>query len=322
MKRALITGAAGFVAKHLIKELEDNGYEVIKTDRMGSGDMVKMNILDQEEVLSVLNIYKPSAIFHLAAFAFVPTSFKVPGMVDAVNHGGTRHILEAVGALGIDCTVQVACSSEEYGLVLENEVPIKETNPLRPLSQYAVSKVAADFTCYQYFRSYGIKTIRTRAFNHTGPGRGEQYMTSTFAKQIAEIEAGFNPNKIIQVGDLTSIRDFTDVRDTVRAYRLLVEKGEPGEVYNIATGEGHTAQEVLDTLISLANPEAMKDLQIVQDPARMRPSDVKILIGDCSRLKAATGWEPSYKFKQTMSDLLDYWREKINENVQDKTAIC
>ncbi len=317
--KALVTGAEGFVGGHLVKELESAGYEVIKCSRLPKEGYVELNIVNPEQVIQVLNTYKPEYIFNLAALAFVPTSWREPQMVMAINHGGLVNILEACIALGLTNTViQNACSSEEYGLVLPDEVPITENNPLRPQSPYAVSKIAADYSLYQYSKSFGLKTIRTRAFNHTGPGRGEAYMTGTFAKQIALIEHGFNPDKTIRVGDLTSVRDFTDVRDTVRAYRLLAEKGTPGEVYNIGTGVGHTAQEVLDTLLSFVNEKLHKEIKVEKDQQRMRPSDVPVLICDCTRLKEATGWEPSYEFKQTLLDLLNYYRDEVGKHIIDK----
>ena len=191
-------------------------------------------------------------------------------------------------------------------MVYPDEVPIKETNPLRPLSPYAVSKVAQDLMGYQYFQSYGIKAIRTRAFNHTGPRRGHVFVTSNFAKQIAEIEAG-KKEPIISVGNLDAKRDFTDVRDTVRAYWLAAEKGEPGEVYNIASNRTITIQALLDNLLALSD----KKIDVRQDPDRMRPSDVEILWGDASKLEKATGWKPEIPFEKTLEDTLNWWRERV-----------
>ena len=202
--------------------------------------------------------------------------------------------------------IQIACSSEEYGMVFPNEVPIRETNPLRPLSPYAVSKVAMDYLGYQYFESYKLRIVRTRGFNHTGPRRGETFAESTFAKQIALIEKG-KQEPIIFVGNLEAERDYTDVRDMVRAYTLAVEKCDPGEVYNICTGKAFQMKAVLDMLLSFSNVK----VQIKQDPARMRPSDVPILIGDNSKFVAKTGWKPEIPFEKTLKDLLDYWRARV-----------
>ena len=204
-----------------------------------------------------------------------------------------------------DAVIQIAGSSEEYGLVHENETPIKETNQLRPLSPYAVSKVAQDLLGYQYHKSYGIKTVITRAFNHEGPRRGEVFSTSNFAKQIAEIERGAEP--VIQVGNLDSSRDFTDVRDVVRAYTVAVEKCDYGEAYNICSGKAWKISEMLKLLLSMST----KKIEIREDPARMRPSDVQLLLGDFSKFHKKTGWKPEIPFDKTMKDLLDYWRKLV-----------
>ena len=190
-------------------------------------------------------------------------------------------------------------------MVYPEELPVRETNPLRPLSPYGVSKVALDRLAYQYHKSYGLRTVVTRAFNHTGPRRGDVFVTSNFAKQIAEIEKGKEP--IIYVGNLNAKRDFSDVRDVVRAYWLALQKCEFGEVYNICSEKVGTIQEVLNLLLSMTD----KNIELKQDPFRMRPSDVEILLGDCSKFKKQTGWEPTIPFEKTLEDLLEYWRERV-----------
>lgn len=197
-------------------------------------------------------------------------------------------------------------SSEEYGLVKPNEIPVKETNPFRPLSPYAVSKVAMDMLGYQYFKSYGMRIVRTRAFNHTGPRRGEFFVSSNFAKQIAEIEKG-KKEPILFVGNLETKRDFSDVRDVVRGYLLAVQKGEPGEVYNICSGKARGINQVLEMLLKLSKTR----VKVKKDPARMRPSDILVLQGDCSKFKKKTGWKPEISFEKTLKDLLEYWRERV-----------
>jgi GDP-4-dehydro-6-deoxy-D-mannose reductase len=194
-------------------------------------------------------------------------------------------------------------------MVYPEETAIKETNPLRPLSPYAVSKVAQDYLGYQYYQSYGLHIVRTRTFNHTGPRRGEHFVTSNFAKQIAQIELGLQQPTLF-VGNLQAQRDFTDVRDVVRAYWLALEKGEPGEVYNIASGNAITIEEMLQTLLSLTDMR----INIETDPARLRPSDVEILLGDSSAFRTKTGWVPEIPFERTMEDLLNYWRQVLREN--------
>src|SRR6185295_8157998 len=224
----------------------------------------------------------------------------------AINAQGQINLFEAVRELELDPVIQIACSSEQYGLVHPDETPIKETNPLRPLSPYAVSKVAQDYLGYQYFQSYGIKAIRTRGFNHTGPRRGHVFVTSNFCRQVAAIEAG-RQEAVIRVGNLEAIRDFTDVRDMVRAYWLAVTKAKPGEVYNIATGNGIHIKDLLQMILDRSKVE----VRIEVDPERLRPSDVEILIGDSTKFRADTGWEPQIPFEKTVTDLLDYWRDQF-----------
>ena len=317
--RALITGVTGFAGSHLVEYLLEHQpqVEIYGTRRWRSPldnihhltdkiHLVEADLTDYNAVYHTLAEVKPDFIFHLAAQSFVPTSWKAPAATFESNTVGQTHLFEALRALGLDPTIQIACSSEEYGLVYPEETPIKETNPLRPLSPYAVSKVAQDFLGYQYFQSYGTKAIRTRGFNHTGPRRGDVFVTSNFAKQLARIKAGLD-EPVMRVGNLTAVRDFTDVRDTVRAYWLAVNHAKPGEVYNIATGNGITIQELLDRLIELTDVE----VEVRQDPARMRPSDVEILIGDSSKFRADTGWEPQIPFDQTLRDTVEYWRERV-----------
>ena len=190
-------------------------------------------------------------------------------------------------------------------MVYPDEVPIRETNPLRPLSPYAVSKVAQDMLGYQGWMSWKIDCVRTRGFNHEGPRRGPVFVASDFAKQIADIERG-KKAPVLSVGNLEAIRDFTDVRDMVKAYWLALEKCEPGEVYNIATGKGWKIKDLLDRLLSMTKSK----IEVRQDPARLRPSDVPILLGDASKFVAATGWQPTIPFEQTLQDMLDYWRAR------------
>jgi len=252
---------------------------------------------------------RPDYVFHLAAQSFVPASWTSPAATFEINVVGSCNLFEAIRAAKIDPIIQIACSSEEYGLVKKDEVPIKETNPLRPLSPYGVSKLAMDFMGYQYFQSYGMRIIRTRAFNHTGPRRGEVFVCSSFAKQIAEIEAGIK-KPILLVGNLEAIRDFTDVRDMVKAYWLAVLKGKPGEVYNIASGRGVKISWVLDKLLSFSKVK----ITVKKDPARMRPSDVPILIGEAKKFRKQTGWEPKIKLEQTLKDILNYWRKRVKDS--------
>ncbi|HEX6862287.1 MAG TPA: GDP-mannose 4,6-dehydratase [Thermoanaerobaculia bacterium] len=317
--RALITGMTGFAGSHLAEYLlaEHPDVEVYGTHRWRSRmenvehlrskvKLLEADLRDYTSMHSALERSRPDVIFHLAAQSFVPSSWTAPNDTLTTNVSGQTNLFEAVRALRLDPVIQIACSSEQYGLVLPGETPIKETNPLRPLSPYAVSKVAQDYLGYQYFQSYGLKVVRTRGFNHTGPRRGHVFVTSNFCSQVAAIELGLQ-EPVIRVGNIDAIRDFTDVRDMVRAYWLAVTKAKPGEVYNIATGNGIVIREMLERLIKLASVE----VKIETDPERLRPSDVEILIGDASKFNADTGWEPRIPFDQTLRDLLDYWRTTL-----------
>ena len=213
---------------------------------------------------------------------------------------------EAMRDLGLAARVHIAGSSEEYGLVHPDEVPIREDNPLRPLSPYAVSKVTQDLLAYQYWRSYRLHVVRTRGFNHTGPRRGEVFVTSNFARQVAEIEKGVR-EPIVWVGNLESVRDFTDVRDVVRAYRLAVESGEAGEVYNIGSGMPLKIGDLLERLLALSTTA----IQPEPDPARQRPADVPVQCADTTKFRSLTGWTPQISFDVTLRDSLDAWRARV-----------
>ncbi|OGG08328.1 GDP-mannose 4,6-dehydratase [Candidatus Gottesmanbacteria bacterium RBG_16_43_7] len=316
-KKAFITGIAGFVGSHLAELLISEKYDVYglcrprsKTDHIDSIThklhLEDADLLDSHSLYTTIARIKPDYIFHLAAQSFVPTSWVSPSVTLEVNIVGTANLFEAIRQAGIEPIIQIACSSEEYGLVNMEELPIKETNPLRPLSPYAVSKLAMDYLGYQYFQSYKVKIIRTRGFNHTGPRRGDTFAESNFAKQIALIEKG-KKEPLISVGNLEAQRDYTDVRDMVRAYLLAIEKCDPGDVYNICCGGAVKIKDLLDILLSFSKIK----VEIKSDPARMRPSDVPILIGDNSKFVKKTGWSPKIPFHKTMEDLLNYWRSKV-----------
>jgi GDP-4-dehydro-6-deoxy-D-mannose reductase len=317
-ERVFITGITGFVGSHLADYLLGKGLEVYgikrwrsKTENinhiMGQLHLRDADMRDGHSLFEVIKEVEPHYVFHLAAQSFVPTSWRSPADTMETNAVGTINLLEAVRKVNIDPAIQIAGSSEEYGLVYPDEVPIKETNPLRPLSPYGVSKVAADRLGFQYHRSYGMKIVITRSFNHTGPRRGEVFVTSNFAKQIVEIEKGLR-EPIVRVGNLEAQRDFSDVRDVVRAYWLSVNKCEFGECYNICSGEPRVIKDVPDILLKNST---VKDIKIENDPSRMRPSDVQVLHGDCTKIMELTGWKPEIPFEKTMSDLMDYWRGRL-----------
>lgn len=313
--RALITGITGFAGSHLAELLTAGGHEVWGLVRRRSpqdllegvlGDirLVEGDLHDQGSLRIVLRECQPEWIFHLAAQSFVPSSWRAPADTFETNVVGQANLFEAVRDLGMDPVIQIAGSSEEYGHVEPDELPIRETNPLRPLSPYAVSKVAQDLMGYQYHRSYGMRIVRTRAFNHTGPRRGAEFVASAFALQVLAVERG--DASVIKVGNLDARRDFTDVRDVVKGYLAAVERGEPGEVYNICSGSAVRMRELLDMIAAAAGLE----IEVENDPTRMRPSDVPVLEGDSAKFRAATGWAPEISLDRTLSDLLAWWRAR------------
>lgn len=313
--RILITGISGFAGSHLADYFLAQGkHEIFGTIKWRSNrenirhieDKVRLlecDIRDAFAMKAVLEATKPDRIFHLAAQSYVPFSWRVPQETLGTNIIGELNLFEGVRGLNLDPMIHIAGSSEEYGLVKPDELPITETNPLRPLSPYAVSKVAQDLLGYQYFKSYGLKIVRTRAFNHTGPRRGEVFVTSNFARQLVEIEYG-KRESVLQVGNLDAVRDFSDVRDVVRAYALALEKGTAGEVYNIASGTGIKIRDLLSKLTELAKV----DVRIEKDPTRMRPSDVELLVGSADKFRKDTGWKPEIPFDKTLKDMMDFWR--------------
>jgi GDP-mannose 4,6-dehydratase len=320
--KALITGITGFVGSHLAEYIlrEQPGVEVIglvrwrspKDNIQGVLDRITLrygDLHDLPSLIALLGELRPQYIFHLAAQSYVDFSFIAPIDTLQTNVIGTANLLDAVRQLkqahGYDPVIHICSSSEVYGQVRKDEVPIKETNPLRPASPYAVSKVGEDMLAFQYWTSWQIKTLRSRMFTHTGPRRGEVFVLSNFAKQVAAMEVGLQ-EPVLKVGNLDSIRTFSDVRDAVRAYWLLVTRCEPGEVYNIGGNETMSIRQMLDRLLT-ATPMTAK-IKVVVDPSRLRPSDVTLQIPCIDKFVAATGWQPQIKFEKTMQDILDYWR--------------
>lgn len=312
MAKALVTGINGFAGTHLRNHLVNSGYEVFGTVKPGSetptnDHFFECDIQDFEGIKNIIERIEPDHIYHLAALTSPAESFKNPANTVTTNIGGQLNILEAVKKLQlVNSRVLVVSSAEVYGKADESDLPIDEATPLRPLSPYAVSKIAQDFLGYQYSHSQNVQAIIVRPFNNIGPNQGPIFVVPSFARQIAEIEKG-KKEPVIKVGNLESKRDFTDVRDVVRAYELLMQKGVSGDVYNIGSGESHKIQEVLDILLSLTDVKII----VEKDPELMRPGDIPELLCDYSKLHEVTGWRPEIKLEQTLKDTLDYWRNNI-----------
>lgn len=317
--RILITGITGFVGSHLAEYIIglNEGHEIYGLCRWRSPKnnlekisnkvtLLDADICDLSGLIRHMKTVKPDVIFHLAAQSYVLTSFNTPIQTLWTNVIGTTNLLESVRILEIDPVIHVCSSSEVYGRVTKEDVPIKETCPFRPVSPYAVSKIGEDMVAYQYFISYGIKTIRTRMFTHTGPRHGDVFALSFFAKQIAAAELELI-KPVVRVGNLKSIRTFCDVRDAVRAYWILVNKCKPGEVYNVGDSRTMTIGEALNILLSYSKIKC----EIEVDPQLMRPSDVTLKIPCIDKFSNETGWKPEIHLEKTLHDLLDYWRVEL-----------
>jgi len=319
MTRALITGISGFVGSHLAEYLlEHTDWHVAGTvygpeenikhlrDRL---ELYPAELSELETVISILEQAKPDYIFHLAAQPLVSLSRRDPWGTMANNIRLQLNILEAVARLGLPARILVVGSSEEYGQVRPDELPIKETNPLRPTSPYAVSKVAQDMLGLQYHLSHKLFTVRVRSFNHIGPRQSLGFVAPDFASQIARAEAGLR-EPVIRVGNLEPQRDFSDVRDVVRGYHLLITQGEPGEVYNLGSEQARAVGELLEGLMAISKVS----ITVEQNPERLRPTDVPVIFGDCTKIREQTGWRPKISFEQSLQDVLDYWRERTRKD--------
>jgi GDP-mannose 4,6-dehydratase len=319
--KTLITGITGFVGSHLAEYILENEPDTelsgIKRWRSPLDNIRhlqhRVNLYDSDlrdlsSQIKVLSQVKPDVIFHLAAQSYVPTSYTAPADTMDTNILGTLNMLEAIRICQIDPVVHICSSSEVYGQVTEKDIPITEDCPLRPVSPYAVSKVGEDMLGYMYFHAYGVKTVRTRLFTHSGPRRGEVFVDSFFCSQVARIEKGLQ-EPVLRVGNLDSVRTFCDVRDTVRAYCLLVRRCPPGEVYNIGGSSTMTIREMLDMLLEMSTFKGK--IEVTVDPDLLRPADVTLQIPSYQKFKTATGWEPEIPYRQTLQDMLQYWREQV-----------
>ncbi len=318
--RRLITGADGFVASYLIKHLlkEDPSEEIIAlvwesapkekwpTERPGLR-VIPVELRDAASVRSIIEETRPNIVFHLAAASSVAQSWENPALIYESNILGQLNLLEALRRMPGMPRVIIASSGEIYGREGHGGRPIPESAPLRPLSPYALSKATQDLQARQYFDTFGMPTIRLRLFNHTGPGRPPHFVASDFAHQIAEIETGRRPS-LMRVGDLSVARDFSDVRDVVRAWRLASLKGNPGEAYNICSGRPTKIESILQTLLGLSEVE----IRVEVDPSRLRPGEIPVIIGDPTHFERDTGWKAKIPLEQTLSDLLAYWRAELS----------
>ena len=322
--RILITGITGFVGSHMAELAIQSGMSVFGSIRPRSNmdnikhltdsvSLIYADLRDASAARNLLDKAEPEYIVHLAAHSFVGTSWGSPSETLDNNLSCQINLFEALRSTfrnspGMAPRFLVIGSSEEYGMVLPDELPIKEDQPLRPLSPYAVSKVGQDMMGYQYWQSYSLPIVRTRAFNHEGPRRGSAFVTSNFAQQIARIEAN-KQHPVIHVGDLSTRRDYTDVRDIVHGYMLLLQRGQSGEVYNLCSGNDWQIQVVLNYLLSLSKDRDRIAVEV--DKKRLRPSDVPVLVGDNSKIKSQLGWKPEIPFTQTLQDTLTYWRQRV-----------
>jgi len=295
--KALITGIDGFVGPYLKKHLLDNGFEVCGTD-ISSGEDVdyEVDLLDRGAVEDLIIKIKPDFIFHLAAQSSVKLSWENPELTMKVNVEGTKNILDAVKVNVPDSRILIISSADVYGVPAK--LPLREDFDLKPVSPYGKSKLEQEKVAL----SYGLNVVVSRSFTHTGPGQKPIFVCSEFAKKIAEIENG--GRAVINVGDITVKRDFTDVRDIVRAYLLALQKCKFNEVYNVCSGKSYQIKQILDILLGFTD----KNIEIKSDASKMRKSDIKELVGDNSKFSKITGWKPEIQLEETLKDVLDYWR--------------
>ena len=302
--KALITGGKGFVGSHLAAELEANGYEVICCDLHESDNIVAMDIMNPEMTLEIISKYRPDVLINMAGQANVGLSWKKPQLTVSLNTIGLINLLEAVRQVSPGMRVITVGSSDEYGSLGEKGANVTEDMPVNPMTPYAISKSAQDSFAQLYNRAYGMNVCMIRFFNLVGAGQAKGFMIPDFASGIAEVEKG--EREYMLVGNLESARDFTYVKDAVRAVRLVAEKGHAGEVYNICSGRTYTAQAILDKLLTMSD----REIEVRQDPARMRPSDTPVVCGNHDKLTAHTGWQPEIGIDTVLEEVLDYWRKQ------------
>lgn len=311
--KALIIGGGGFVGPYLVEHLaKDLGYEVIvtKTEKevlsISDAAIENLDILDMGQIVNLLQKIRPDYIFHLAAQSSVSVSWKNPGLTIDVNIKGSVNVLDAIRKLDYKPRILLIGSGEEYGHIKEGECPIVEDNTLRPGNIYAATKSCQNMFGRIYSEAYDMDIMMVRAFNHIGPNQMPLFVVADFCKQVAEIEKGLR-EPVMYVGNLSAKRDFTDVRDVVKAYGLLVQKGQRGETYNVGRGNALSIREILDKILALST----KSIEVKVDPEKLRPVDVPIIEPDVTKINAATGWAPEISLDTTLKETLEYWREQV-----------
>lgn len=323
MKKALIIGAAGFVGSYLIDHIQKHCIWSIVVTKMPQerltlqgADVCDLDIMDPAAITELLEEKRPDYIFHLAAQSSVAVSWKNPGLTVDVNIKGSLNVLDAVRKLDYKPRVLLIGSGEEYGHLRQDEVPVGEDNVLRPGNIYAATKACQNMLGAIYARAYGMDVLMVRAFNHVGPNQSPIFVVADFCRQAAEIELGMR-EPVIRVGNLSARRDFSDVRDVVRAYAALMEKGKAGETYNVGAGKAVEIRRILDMILSLAK----KEIRVETDPARMRPVDVPVIEADIRKLQACTGWRTEIPLEKTIEETLNYWRETLRQPGKKMPAV-
>ncbi len=318
--KALITGGTGFAGSHLAEYLLARGYEVILVDRppcvppgaqpwLRQVALESADLRDFARLRQIMGDYRPERIFHLAAFSSIVDSLRQPRECYSTNFDGTLNLLESWRELGFDTRLLVVSSSDVYGRPVEAEMPLREDSPLRPASHYGASKVAAEFLAVQFGLSHGLPVVRVRPFQHTGPRQSPEFVCSGLARQAAEIISGLRA-PCLSVGNPNVARDFSDVRDIVRGYAMLLEGGRPGEVYQLCSGRAVSVGSIIDCLSTMVP----SSIQVQIDPAKARTGESPTIWGDPGKAQGETGWGPTYDLRVTLGDLLSYWEGQLREN--------
>ena len=324
--KALVTGGAGFAGSHLTEVLLGLGWEttVLAAEQedlgnirhlLGNVRVLRGDLRDAEGLRGLVRSCAPDRVFHLAALSSPSESVRNPALAYEVNFLGTLNLLLACRPLGKDLRFLFVSSSEVYGVVGSGNLPLREESPLRPANPYAGSKAAGEMLAYQFFKSDGMAVVRVRPFNHTGPRQSPTFVCSDFARQVAEIELGLRPPRIT-VGNLKVERDFSDVRDIVRGYHLLLEKGQPGEVYQLGAGRAVSIEEILQTLLR----QTTVPVEVVIDPARVRPSESPSVWGDTSKAESSVAWKREFSLEKALRDVKQDWTDKLSEDLARRKA--